>query len=560
MSGFKMNVPTNEELINGTEEVKATNYSANPARTKSTTSGIGYQMNSIFDNDTSEVSKQIIEVANGILGNKTITGQANPVSISGSDIFKGVNVTMVNSDGIKFSQAIVIDERPLKSVATLQDEAKTNGSVIFASALLNANNAKFLKEFQVYQKEAVVMEPLIVVAQTINGIEDIKELVKDVFKRMEAKPFKNVEASLTHDRSKPMMANTSNDGQNVKVLVTHKETAVTIEDLVVGSANTLLEIDARVEPSIGKKQRVVGNQNVEVHAVRPLVFIKDFNKPRTFAKFSLEYGLAAIVASTVLAKRDKTIMALMPSQKHKTNIGALNSIFEIHADNKGQYPEMPLGDPKAGLDVKASFIDELCTPAGLGLDIEYRATASAFTAFATLVDATASNEAKQSANTAIVNAIKNVTGSEYTGTVIERSFQYPMGLIIDKTGKSRDISTVDAIWLASNGETDLASRWIISDTRADSLAEKISILTELVNKHPDLDIKIKGAGIKIILAVEFIQALVHSAGIRVETTVDLEIPNQQSTFSMIGNLGITAGFDSAGYTYGGRSNGMNIII
>lgn len=561
-SGFNFKKPTNKDLLEGGEGLQGTiEPNEIPQARTPRASSSNYQMNSLFDNDTSEVSKSIIEVANLILSNKTITGQANAVSISGSDIFKGVNINMTSKDNITYSQAIIIDERPLKSVTELQQEGKQNGSVIFASALLNANNAKFLKEFNSYQKGAVVMDPLIVISQDVTA-EDVKELVKTVFKRMEAKPFQNVEASLDYDKSKPMSGATIYDGQNVNIMVTHKDTATTLEDLIIGSANTLLDVKTRVEPSIGLKKRIRDNQQQDVHAVRPLIFIKDYNKPKTFASFNLEYGLIAIVAATVMSKRDKTIMSLLPSSKYRTNIGALNAIFKVHPDKTGQYPVMPLNDPKASMDIKVGFIDDLCTPAGIGLDVAYRATASPYSAFATLVDTTASNEAKQAAGATISQAIKNVTGHEFGGEIIERSFQYPTGLIVDKNGTKRDISTIDAIWLAGNGEMELASRWIISDTVSTSLSDKIAILTELAQKHEDLDIRIKSAGVKIILSVDFIQALVTSAGISIDTGMpDLQLPQQQSTFGNISNLGVTTGFDTAGINFtGNNGSGLKFVF
>lgn len=557
MSGFAFNQDKNnlspKELLDGVETAANANYSSSTVR------GSSYAMNSMFDTDTSAVSSKIIETASEILKNKSIAGSALNVSILGSEIFKGVNITMTDGSKTRYSQAIIIDERRLKSVTQLQDEAKQNGKVIFGSALLNANNAKYLASFKPHEADAVVMEPIIVVAEVMTDAA-ITDLVRNIFKRMEARPFTSVEETLRSDRSKDMIGFMTSDGQNLNLQIVHKENSSTLEDLIIGTASSVLNVQARIEPMVGMKQVIANNVATNQHAVRPVIFIKSYDKPKTFAKFNLEYGLMAIIAATVLTRPDKVIAGLLPSQKQNTNIGALNKLFKVVKDAKGEAAPLNLLDNKVDLGMKVKFIHDLTTPAGLGVDIEYRSDASAYSALGAIVETSGTTEVRERSKKALLSAYKNITGFEYSGNLVERTFQYPTGLIIDKNGNQKDISTIDAIWLATAGEYDLATRWILSDMATDSLGSKVLILSELVNKYTDMDIKIKGAGSKIILANDFIQALVVNGRVSIESTQELELPNQQTTFGNMGNLEVTHGFDSVGFNPIGPKGGISIMI
>ena len=523
-----------------------------------------FGMRSRFDTDTSEVSSKIIAAVNHTLTTKVIDGVAKPVSIRNSEKFKGV-IVIVSLDGVNYSQAIVIDERPVQTISQLLDTSKTTGAILFGSALLSKDNAAYLSALDSEAVDTVKLETLIIISEEYRTDSAITNLVRDIFKRIEARPYTSVSESLNADRSKPIVGHFYVDGQHVALGLTHKEVSTSIDGLIVGDTSTILNVQARVEPILGAVVESVNGVNQNVAKLRPIVWLSGFDKPESFAKFNLEYGLVSIVSASLLAREDKVITALLPNAVHKTNIASLNSLFPTEADGAGQFKPLNFLDPKISgdLESKVSFIRRITTPAAIGIALNYRSDGSAYNTFGGLIDAGNTKKALQQAELELLAAYKNLTGKDYAGSVIERTIQAPSGVIITKQGEEKSLDTIDGIWLATNGFIDEARDWFLSDTTSDSFVKKMDIIKAILVKiSKDIDVKIKCITSKIILDTGFVNALVENSGFKIESAYeDIPLGNTQQTFTgSLGAIGISHGVQTAGVTpFGGTQNNIRII-
>ena len=121
------------------------------------------------------------------------------------------------------------------------------------------------------------------------------------------------------------------------------------------------------------------------------------------------------------------------------------------------------------------------------------------------------------------------------------------------------ISDVDPIWLASKEREDLAQEWFHSNQGANSISAKIEILQKLATSASDIEIRLESIGYKIILAIEFINALVKNSKFSIEADPVLDLGVEQKGFSGM-NIEITTGVGNAGFTPMNRAGGGFIIV
>lgn len=521
------------------ELLDTTNENENIFDGADTGSFVGSGIYSMFGTDSHGLASKITAAANEIMKNKNVNGKASAVNISGSTIFSGV-LLQIALDKVTYSQALIIDERPLKSIKQLLEDDKMagGGTILFATALISDKNKKYLESFEIASKGTVVLDPLVVVAETITD-DKVSDLVKSLFMRIEAKPFTAIKKYIDRDKGLDLVGNFNTDGQKVVITLTQKDKQNSVADMIVGASGPVLAVSARVDTILAQKQVLVNGVQERPFALRPIYFIDAYNKPKTVASHNLEYGLMAIAATSIGLDKDKYISALMPTVKHKNNIGALNSIFNVIKDAAGVAKPINLLDPKADLTVKARFIDDITTAPSIGIDIEYKVTPTAMNAFGTINDLQASVDSKKEAGIMIQNAFRNVTSVEYTGNISEQVIQYPTGVIIDKSGNQMELKDVDAIWLASlgfDGAIDLAREWLVSHTTPKTgYVNKLEILNKLM-AVAGLEIKPRGVGYKIILHTDFLSVLLEHANFIITSPSILELPGDD--ISGFNNIGI----------------------
>lgn len=534
-----------------------TNFKAEFVNQDTVSSGSG--MTSRFDAEITPVAGKVIEHANTVIRDYGLTGKATPVSIANSKTFRGVGI-ILQLGNVTYMQPLIFDERNPKSIQELMEDGRTNGKILFAPAILNASNAKYLASFDDIAKDMVKLEPIVVISDRFKTDEAVDLLVKDMFKRIEAKPFNSVKEDINKDKSKIIQSHFTVSGQSQRLQLTHKDQAVTMEDLIVGSSTSILDIDARVEPILGMKAipNNVGGQE-KIYALRPIVYIKGYNKQGTFAKFNLEYALISIIAATVLTQDDKVVSALIPNKDKGLNIGSLNHLFGFHKEANGD--AKPINFLKAGTDLQlmTQYITTAITGASLGIDLEYRSNASSFNIFGTLIDGDVSPEKKVEITSQLLTAYKNITGENYQGSLIEKAYAYPTGKVIYSNGTEINISEIDAIWLASRDKEDLATKWLQSDNTGNSIISKIEILHELASGSVDIEIKIESIGYKIILDKAFIDRLVEKSKFAIESECVLQLGREQRGFNGI-NIGISEGVSSAAFAPAGRGGSGFIVV
>lgn len=518
------------------ELLDTTNENINNIFDTDTSTFVGSDIYSSFGSESYGLASKIINAANEIIKSKNIAGKASAVNISGSTIFSGV-LLQVTLDKVLYSQSLIIDERPLKSIKQLLEDDKMagGGTILFATALLYDKNKKYLETFETMSKGTLALDPLIVVAETVTD-DKITGLVRDLFMRIEAKPFSKVKQYIDRDKGLDLVGNFNTDGQKVVISVTQKDKQTSISDMIVGASGPVLAVSARVDTLLSQKNIIVNGVAEKPFALRPVYFIDAYTKPKTIASHNLEYGLLAIAATSIGLDKDKYISALMPTVKHKNNIGALNAIFNTVKEASGK--PINLLDPKADLDAKARFIDDITTAPSIGIDIEYKVTPNAMNVFGTINDVQASISSKKEAGLMIQAAFKNVAGVEYSGAITESVIQYPTGHIIDKSGNQMELKDVDAIWLASlgfDGAIDLAREWLVSHTNVKtSYVNKLEILNKLM-ASAGLEIKIRGVGYKIVLHTDFLSALLEHSNFIITSASILDLPNaDMSGFANIG--------------------------
>lgn len=565
LGGRKASTASQDGLNIGGELLDTTTEGTNIFDDVDTNAYVGSEIYSMFGTESYGLASKITTHANEIMKSKNVAGKATAVNISGSTIFSGV-LLQVKLDKTTYSQALIIDERPLKSVKQLLEDDKMagGGTILFATALLFDKNKKYLEAFDVLTKGTVLLDPLVVVAETITD-DRVTGLVRDLFTRIEAKPFSKVKQYIDRDKGLDLVGNFNTDGQKVVITVTQKDKQASVADLIVGASGPVLAISARVDTLLSQKTTLVNGVTEKPFALRPVYFIDAYNKPKTVASHNLEYGLMAIAAASIGLDKDKYISALMPTQKHKNNIGALNPIFMTVKDASGAAKPLNLLDPKADLTVKARFIDDITTPASIGIDIEYKVTPNALNVFGTINDLNASTNSKKEAAVMIQNAFKNITGKEATGAITELVIQYPTGIIIDKSGNQMELKDVDAIWLASlgfDGAIDLAREWLVSHTVSKTgYATKLEILNKLM-AVAGLEIKVRGVGYKIVLHTDFLSALLQEANFIITSPSILDLPTDDlSGFANIGiELSVPTHISGLGRNpvYGGNQ-GLRII-
>lgn len=520
------------------ELLDTTNEGENIFDGADTNTFVGSDIYSMFGSESYGLASKITTAANEIMKNKNVNGKASSVNISGSTIFSGVLLQVV-LDKVTYSQALIIDERPLKSIKQLLEDDKMagGGTILFATALLYDKNKKYLETFELLSKGTVTLDPLVVVAETVTE-DKVAGLVRDLFMRIEAKPFSKVKQYIDRDKGLDLVGNFNTDGQRVVITVTQKDKQSSIADMIVGASGPVLAVSARVDTLLSQKQVLVNGVQERPFALRPVYFIDAYNKPKTVASHNLEYGLMAIAATSIGLDKDKYISALMPTVKHKNNIGTLNPVFNTVKDASGLGKSINLLDPKADLKVRTRFIDDITTSASIGIDIEYKVTPNALNVFGTINDLQASTDSKKEAGIMIQNAFRNVTAVEYTGAITEQVIQYPTGIIIDKSGNQMELKDIDAIWLASlgfDGAADLAREWLVSHTNFKTgYVNKLEILNKLM-AVAGLEIKIRGVGYKIVLHTDFLNALLQHANFVITSPSILELPGDDMTgFANIG--------------------------
>lgn len=521
---------------------------------------------SIFGTDSYGLSAKIVKYVNELFTAKNINGKAASVNLGGTN-FSGVNIQLVMGKET-YSQAIVIDERPIKNVKNMLDDDKLagGGTILFGTALLMDKNKKFIASFDALNVNTVKLDPLVIVAETVKD-NMIDSTIKNILKRIEAKPFNSVKQFLDKDKSLDLVANFNTDGQRIAITVNQKDKQQGLAELVVGATGPVLSVGGRVDTTISKKEVYTNGTKESVFALRPVIYVDSYDKTNTVASHNLEYGLMAVAVASIALEKDKYISALMPTTKHKNNIGMLNSnaLFPIVKDAAGVAKPIDLLSAKADLNMKITFIDKITTNPSIGIDIEYKVNPTPLAAFATINDMNASNDSRKEAAIMIAEAYKNLTGAELTGTITESVIQYPTGTIIDKNGNEMELKDVDAIWLASlnvDGADELAREWLTSNFNAKTgYISKLDILAKLMVAS-GLEVKPRGVGYKIILSSEFLTNLLTQANFVVTSPTILEIPNENvGGFNGIGaEIGLAQHISGIGRNPNQFSNNQNVRI
>ena len=521
---------------------------------------------SIFGTDSYGLSAKIVKYVNELFTAKNINGKAASVNLGGTN-FSGVNIQLVMGKET-YSQAIVIDERPIKNVKNMLDDDKLagGGTILFGTALLMDKNKKFIASFDALNVNTVKLDPLVIVAETVKD-NMIDSTIKNILKRIEAKPFNSVKQFLDKDKSLDLVANFNTDGQRIAITVNQKDKQQGLAELVVGATGPVLSVGGRVDTTISKKEIYTNGTKESVFALRPVIYVDSYDKTNTVASHNLEYGLMAVAVASIALEKDKYISALMPTTKHKNNIGMLNSnaLFPIIKDAAGVAKPIDLLSAKADLNMKITFIDKITTNPSIGIDIEYKVNPTPLAAFATINDMNASNDSRKEAAIMIAEAYKNLTGAELTGTITESVIQYPTGTIIDKNGNEMELKDVDAIWLASlnvDGADELAREWLTSNFNSKTgYISKLDILAKLMVAS-GLEVKPRGVGYKIILSSEFLTNLLTQANFVVTSPTILEIPNENvGGFNGIGaEIGLAQHISGIGRNPNQFSNNQNVRI
>ena len=537
-----------------------TNYSQGINTSNSMSYASGNGMNSIFDTEITPVAGKVIEVVNTILTNHSLTGKAVPVSISNSKTFKGVAV-ILTLNKVTYMQPLVFDERNPKTIQEIVSDARVSGTILFAPAILSSQNSKYLNAFDdLVDDETVKLEPMVLISNNYKTDDAVQKLAIDIFKRIEATPFSGVEQDIARDRAKTIQSSFSSSGQNVELKLSHKDQTNSIHDMIVSNTTSMLDIEARVEPILGAKSVTLPDGRTDkMYALRPIVFIRRYHKQGTFAEFNLEYALISTVAATILTKPDRVVSALIPNKDKGVNIGALNGLFGFHREKDQSSKPINFLKAQVGLDVIKPYILSAITDASLGIDLEYKSNTNAFNLFGVLIDGDSDDAKKQQCTDKLLQAYKNLTGLNFNGALIESSFAYPTGKIVFANGSEMPISDVDPIWLASKDREDLAQKWFYSNQGANSISAKIDILQELATSATDIEVRLESIGYKIILAIEFINALVKNSKFSIEADSVLDLGIEQKGFSGM-NIEITAGVGNAGFTPMNRSGGAFTIV
>lgn len=528
-------------------------------------------MFSMFGSNTYGLTAKLIDRVNTILKDKNATGAAKHVPL-GSSNFNGVLITL-KLDGKEFHQPLIIDERPVKNIKALleDDRAAGGGTILFATALTFEKNRSYLEAFKAPMKKGVSLDPLVIVSESVdNDDAELNKVIIQTLMRMEAKLFSNVKDIITADKNKDLVASFSNEGQNVAILLNPKNTNTSMSDMIMGASGPVLGVQARVDLTIGGKDVFENNAPVRTLALRPIVYINAYEKPKTIAAFNMEYSLLAIAASTVLLDKDKIYASLIPNSKGRNNIGNLNPLVPSIKDPSGNHKQINLQDPKVDLMMILKYIDDVTTDhsmASIGIDVDYRINPTGLNGFAAIVDANASTTAKTEALNALSTAFENVTGTTYAGHVTESVSVYPTGYMIDNKGNKISLREVDAIWLASlpldNGMSiKLAEEWLISSADSKTgLQIKLDVLKK-VQELTGIEIKPIGLGMKIILTNEFVNAIVAGASFVVSSSAVLDLPNKASSLQQyVGGLRTSGtGINGIGVQYGNTNqNKYNIV-
>lgn len=550
--------PTNEILDNIESDDKPFNDKIEPT--------FNAGLYSIFGTDSYGLSAKIVKHVNDLFTAKNVNGKAASVNLGGTN-FSGVNIQIVMGKET-YSQAIVIDERPIKNVKNMleDDRLAGGGTILFGTALLFDKNKKFVASFDSLNINTIKLDPLVIVAETIKD-NMIDATVKNILKRIEAKPFNSVKQFLDKDKSLDLVGNFNTDGQRIVITVNQKDKQQGLAELVVGATGPVLAVGARVDTTIAKKQIFNNGVAENVFALKPVIYVDSFDKTNTVASHNLEYGLMAIAVASIALDKDKYISALMPTTKHRNNIGMLNSnaLFPIIKDAAGVAKPIDLLSAKADLNMKIAFIDKITTSPSIGIDVEYKVNPTPLAAFATINDMNASNDSRKEAAIMIAEAYKNLTGSELSGVITESVIQYPTGTILDSKGVEKELKDVDAIWIASlgiDGAEDLAREWLTSNFNSKSgYISKLDILSKLMTSA-GFEIKVRGIGYKIILSSEFLTNLTSQANFVVTSPTILEIPNENTSgFNGIGvEIGLAQQISGIGRNPNQFANNNNLRI
>ena len=553
---------TDVNLLDTAPEMTVIDNGANTATSKTATSN--YSMFSMFGSNTHGLTAKLIDKTNEFLTSKNAPGAAKHIPL-GSSNFNGVLVTL-KVDNKDLHQPIIIDERAVKNVKQLLDEDKSagGGTILFATALTFEKNKKYLDGFKAATKKGITLDPIIIVSESVTTDTEINEAIIGVLMRLEAKLFSSVKESVAADKGKELLSSFNTNGQDITLILNPKNSNISATDMIMGASGPVLGITARVEVLGGVKN---GINNLPTPALRPVVLINGYDKPKTIARCNLEYALLAIASSTMLLEKDKVFAALLPS-KGRNNIGNLNPLIPVVLDPNGNHKQINLADPRVDFNNQIDYLEKSTVDASLysiGLDVEYRITTSALNTFGAIVDGNASAEAREEAVANLSSAFQNVTGTTYSGQVTESSILYPIGYMIDQKGNKVSLREVDAIWLASlplDGGLNikLAEEWLVSNISKNGLQIKLEILKK-VQEVASVEIKPTAIGMKIILTNEFVNALVQGAGFVVNTTPALELPNRQSSLGQLMTGFKTTGtqINSVGVSYG-NNTGMKYNI
>lgn len=489
------------------------------------------------------VASKLIDKLNEKIKAVADTAEAKSVYIPISDLFSGVAITLIRGT-VKYSQFVLIDKRPAKDLASFINDAKT-AKVVLAAALLDNTYGQYISDYTRSSADMVKLDPVVAFADELVNEAFLDTYSTNLLLRMDAKSFTTLANEVNKLKNKRLTGQFASIGQSVSVHM-YQQQEINADTLFTAQGNDLT-VNARVEPMKAVVQEHEGNMIKTVSKISPTVFIKAYSASNPLSRYSLEYGLISIIAATTLLTKDKTYSALLPTKSE--NIGALNMIFQVMVDNKNA-PIIELPD----LPAKLEFMNRIITDASLGIDLAYRSELNAFNNVGVLADNNAMEIEKNAAETSIIRAYKNLTGSEYQGGITTAVIQYPTGTVTLRDGSTKDISDIDAIWLASRKLYVEADLWLNSDLSATGLSEKLDILNGIAVTQ-GMDVKVRAIGYKIILDDKFVNALVQRSGIQIYTNSVLEIPNNNPIPMGRAVSAIT----SAGYGAVTRNSAYNII-
>ena len=554
----------NADLLNGQKGASAAKDYVSPRTVGS--NGVG--ITNRFAVNAGNAQLLMIESIEAIIKEYALVATARAVTIGTSNVFKGIALRYTTGDST-FLLPLVIDERPVKTAKELVEAHENKQRIVFGSAIINEDPSKFIAGFKELAESATILNALVIIGETITR-ENVTIKVKDIFGMIEAKNFNAVSEVLSEDTSKQLVSDFTTNGNNLKITV-RTNTGLQAQESIYGNGNdTAIIVDAKMDLLLGKKSIVKNGVTTQETRVRPVVFINDFGKPETIAKYNLEYGLFSIVAASLMAEKDKVLKALLPNSITKLNAGALNPIFKVFAAENGDAPVIELFDAKLNLQDILIYLQDLITDASLGINVKYKMDTTSLDEFVDMIDNNKTDAEKAKAHAKLMTAFRNITktkenpnGLEYTGRIFEKAIEYPIGTYRDMSGIEKPLEDIDGLWLATKAATDIdqvaayemVTRWFLSSENPNTAQTRLKVLSEIANTT---ETKVTGIGYKMILHPEFVNAIVTSVGFKIISSRVLEIvDNSATSFSGV-NIELTQGIKSAGTMLATGSRDMNV--